>query len=164
MSIGKKSFILGLILAWAALSAAPAGDRFVKVFLPDGTAITAELAATPAERELGLMFRDRLDQDQGMLFVFDREELNSFWMLNMKFPIDIIWLNAEKRIVHIEAQVPPCPREPCPSYPTPAPALYVLELQSGAAAEHDLKLYERLEFVLPRDLLSERPRPDVERP
>ncbi len=142
--------LLALVLAFSA--AARCSDKFLKIFLPDGKAVTAELAVTPEERARGLMFRDRLDADQGMLFIFDQEELNSFWMLNMKFPIDIIWLDKDKRVVHIEASVPPCPREPCPSYPTRLPALYVLELQSGAAAAHGIKLSERLDFILPKGL------------
>lgn len=143
--------ILGLLLPAAALSSPGAdGPKYIKLFLPDGTPITAELAVTPAERAQGLMFRDRIDADQGMLFIFDREELNSFWMMNMKFPIDILWLDQNKRVVHIEASVPPCAKEPCPSYPTPSPALYVLELQSGAAAGHKIKLGERMEFILPK--------------
>jgi uncharacterized membrane protein (UPF0127 family) len=144
---------LALLLSAAGLSPAAAeGAKYIKLFLPDGTPITAELAVTPAQRAQGLMFRDRIDADQGMLFVFDEEEINSFWMLNMKFPIDILWLDRNRRVVHIEASVPPCPKEPCPSYPTPSPAMYVLELQSGAAAAHKIKLGERMEFVLPKPL------------
>lgn len=140
--------LVGLTLLLAmALSA---GEKYIKVFLPDGTPITAELALTGPERQRGLMFRDRIDEDQGMLFVFEAEEVNSFWMLNMKFPIDILWLDSNKRVVHIEAGVPPCPREPCPSYPTPAPALYVLELKSGVAAAHKVALRDRIDFILPR--------------
>ncbi len=142
--------LLSLLLPAAALSCAGAeGAKYIKLFLPDGTPITAELAVTAAQRAQGLMFRDRIDADQGMLFIFDREELNSFWMLNMKFAIDILWLDRNRRVVHIEASVPPCPKEPCPSYPTPSPAMYVLELQNGAAAAHKIKLGERMDFILP---------------
>lgn len=129
-----------------------AGQTFIKLFLPDGTPITIELAVTSLERERGLMFRDRFEPDQGMLFVFETEDRSSFWMFNVKFPIDILWLDARKRVVHIEAEVPPCPREPCPSYPTPTPALYVLELKSGQAAAHKVKVGDRLDFILPKPL------------
>jgi len=132
--------------------AAGAGETFIKLFLSDGTPITIELAVTPIERELGLMFRDRIEPDQGMLFVFEIEDRSAFWMFNVKFSIDILWLDAHKRVVHIEAGVPPCPREPCPSYPTPTPALYVLELKSGQAAAHKIKVGDRLEFILPKTL------------
>jgi len=146
-----RIFAVSLALVLILNTLAPADGKFIIVFLPDGTPIKAELAVDAAERARGVMFRDRMDEDQGMLFVFDREELSSFWMLNVKFPIDILWLDKDRRVVNIEAGVPPCPKEPCPSYPTSKPALYVLELKNGAAAAHKIKLYDRLEFILPRD-------------
>jgi len=151
MTFLPRILLIGTALLSTLSSLAPNGAKFIKVFLPDGTPITAELALDAASRARGVMFRDRMDEDQGMLFVFEREELSSFWMLNVRFPIDILWVDKDKRIVHIESDVPPCPKEPCPSYPTSKPALYVLELKSGVAVAHKIKLYERLEFVLPRD-------------
>lgn len=124
-------------------------DRFVKVFLPNGKAVTAELAITPREREKGLMYRESLAPDQGMLFVFEEEDLYSFWMKNTLIPLDIIWLNSHRQIVHIEKNVPPCPGDPCPSYTPRYPALYVLELKAGQAEENGLKLFDQLSFVLP---------------
>lgn len=124
-------------------------DRFIKVYLPNGKEITVELAVNPEERERGLMFREELEPDQGMLFVFEEEDLYSFWMKNTLIPLDIIWLNSHLQIVHIEKNVPPCPREPCPGYLPRYPALYVLELKAGQAEANDLKLYERISFVLP---------------
>jgi uncharacterized membrane protein (UPF0127 family) len=73
-------------------------------------------------------------------------------MKNMRFSIDILWLDRDKRIVHLEPRVPPCAADPCPSYVPDRPASFVLELQSGAAAQHGLKLYDRLDFILPKDL------------
>ncbi len=124
-------------------------DRFIKVFLPGGREIKAELAVTPAERERGLMFREKLEADQGMLFVFDEEDLYSFWMKNTLIPLDIIWLNSHQQIVHIEKNVPPCRQDPCPGYMPRQPALYVLELQAGQAEANALQLYQRISFVLP---------------
>lgn len=124
-------------------------DKFVKVFLPGGREITAELAVTPAERERGLMFREKLEPDQGMLFVFEEEDLYSFWMKNTLIPLDIIWLNSHRQIVHIEKNVPPCHQDPCPGYMPRQPALYVLELRAGQAEANNLQLYQRLSFVLP---------------
>lgn len=124
-------------------------DRFVKVFLPNGKAVIAELAITPAEREKGLMFRKSLAPDQGMLFVFEEEDFYSFWMKNTLIPLDIIWLNANRQIVHIEKNVPPCTADPCPSYSSPYPALYVLELKAGQAEENGLKPFDQLSFILP---------------
>lgn len=123
--------------------------KFVPVFFPDGFLITAELAVTDEERELGLMFRAQIHPDQGMLFVFEQEGYHSFWMKNMKFPLDLLWLDRGKRIIHMESHVPPCQEIPCPSYSPDLPALYVLELKAGSIEEHGLKIYDRLEFILP---------------
>lgn len=142
-----------LLLACGACfsTASQAPRRSVQVFFPDGFSVTAELAVTDEERQLGLMFRPKINDDQGMLFIFEEESRHSFWMRNMRFAIDILWLDKDRRIVHIEPQVPPCGQDPCPSYPTPQPARFVLEIRSGGAAAHKLKLYDRLDFVLPRD-------------
>jgi uncharacterized membrane protein (UPF0127 family) len=122
--------------------------RFVQIFFPNGEVLTAELALTEEDRARGLMFRKDLNEDQGMLFVFEEEGRHAFWMKNMTFSIDILWLDRQKRIVHIEHRVPPCQNEPCPSYPPDYPALYVLELRAGAADALNLQLFDRIEFVL----------------
>lgn len=122
--------------------------KFVPIFFPDGSSITAELAITDEERQLGLMFRAQIYPDQGMLFVFKQEGYHSFWMKNMNFPLDFLWLDREKRIIHMESHVPPCQEIPCPSYSPLLPALYVLELKAGSIEERGLKIHDRLEFIL----------------
>ncbi len=124
-------------------------DRFVKVFLPGGRTVTAELAVTDAERARGLMFREKLLPDQGMLFVFGEDGLHSFWMKNTLIALDLVWLDAARRVIHVEADVPPCRVDPCPTYGPKIPARYVLELKSGSAAALGIKLYDQLQFVLP---------------
>ncbi len=130
------------------MDAAPKNQRFIKIYFPDGDSVTAELAVTPEERAQGLMFRKKIEYDQGMLFIFDREDFYSFWMKNMLIPLDLIWLDGEKRIVHIERCLPPCEKEPCPSYQPKVPALYVLELKAGSAELRGLKIFDRLDFIL----------------
>ncbi len=127
-------------------------DRFIKVYFPDGFAVTAELAVGEEERARGLMYREKLQEDQAMLFLFETEDIHSFWMKNMRFPIDILWLDGNRRIVHIEVRVPPCPHDPCPTYTPAAPSAFVLELQSGCAETHRLRVYDRLEFILPKEI------------
>ena len=131
------------------LGTIPSSRRYMKVFLPNQFSLTAELAVTDKERQEGLMFRDKINWDQGMLFVFKREGIHSFWMKNMRFPIDILWLDSDKRIVHFETNIPPCPDDPCPSYSSSDPALFVLELKAGSVDKHQLKLYDKIEFILP---------------
>jgi len=125
-----------------------AKEKFIPIFLPNGKKIIAELALNDEQRQRGLMFRKNINKDQGMLFIFKEEGLYSFWMKNMSFPIDILWLNKEKRIVHIEQGVPPCQKIPCPSYVSKNPALYVLELKAGTVEENAIQLYDRIDFIL----------------
>jgi uncharacterized membrane protein (UPF0127 family) len=126
-----------------------ASKQFVKVYFPDGDSISAELAITQEERGRGLMFRKRLGFDQGMLFVFDEEGFHSFWMKNMSISLDFIWLDKDRRIIHIEKNVPPCEQEPCPTYTSKVPAMYFLELKAGSVEKRKLKMLARLDFILP---------------
>jgi uncharacterized membrane protein (UPF0127 family) len=148
----KKRLVFMVALLTLYCSGQTGRDRFIKVFFPDGFSAVAELAVNAEERARGLMFRDEIHEDQAMLFLFAEEDIHSFWMKNMRFPIDILWLDRDKRIVHIESRVPPCPREPCPTYVPVSVAAFVLELQSGCAEKHGLRVSDRLEFILPREL------------
>jgi len=145
----------GLLLIAALALAVPHGgaqnrDQFIKIYFPDGRSVTAELAVTEARRALGLMNREKVLPDQGMLFVFDAEAVHSFWMKNTLVPLDMLWLDRDRRIVHIERDVPPCRADPCPSYGPRQPASYVLELKGGMAADFQLKVHDKLDFLLPQ--------------
>lgn len=130
-------------------SAILASKKFVRIYFPDGDSISAELAVTPEERAKGLMFRKSMEYEQGMLFIFNEEGFYSFWMKNMVIPLDFVWLDKEKRIVHVEENVPPCKQEPCPTYTSKVPAKYLLELKAGSVAKRKLRILDRLDFVLP---------------
>lgn len=144
----KKSISLLILLVSLSWAGQVAKGKFIMIFFPDGHAVVAELAVTETQRQQGLMFREELKEDQAMLFIFEVEGIYSFWMKNMKFALDILWLDKDKRIVHIEREVPPCPQDPCPSYTPLQAAQYVVELKSGWAKRHGLRLYDRLEFIL----------------
>jgi uncharacterized membrane protein (UPF0127 family) len=152
----KKRLVIIVAFLTLYCSGQTPRNRFIKVFFPDGFAVVAELAVSPEERARGLMFRDELHEDQAMLFLFTEEDIHSFWMKNMRFAIDILWLDRNKRIVHIESRVPPCPREPCETYVPDSVAGFVIELQSGCAEKHGLRVSDRLEFILPRELSGPR--------
>ncbi len=114
---------------------------------PSGTIIVAEVADKPETRQRGLMFRDHLPEGGGMLFVFEADNPYSFWMKNCKFPIDIIWIDKTKNIVHIARDTPPCKADPCPVYgPKNKSARYVLEVAAGFAKEEGLKLGVPIRF------------------
>ncbi len=153
--IMKKASTVALLAAVFFLTGqcvfcqSPGPERFIKVIFPGGKSVTAELAVTDEERARGLMFRRQILPDQGMLFVFGEPGLHSFWMKNTLISLDILWLGADRRIIHIERNVPPCKEDPCPSYGPDEPALYVLELIAGGADANGLHPGDRIEFVLP---------------
>jgi hypothetical protein len=95
------------------------------------------VADEPGERERGLMFRPSIGADEAMLFVFPEERPWGFWMKNVAFPIDIVWLSANGTVVHV-VSVPPCLADPCATYEPGAPALYVVETAAGFAANHSV--------------------------
>lgn len=105
-----------------------------------------ELAQTQEERSKGLMYREILDEDKGMLFIFDEEKEHSFWMKNTLIPLDIIWINKDKEIVHVEKNVQPCVEEKCETFKSSNKAKYVLELNAGQSDKSSIKIGDRFNF------------------
>lgn len=103
-----------------------------------------EIADTEPLREKGLGGRDQLAANTAMLFVFPAPERACFWMKNMRFPIDIVWLGTHKRIVKLEKSISPAsfPATFCSTEPTK----YVLELPAGTIEETGLHLQKKLDF------------------
>jgi uncharacterized membrane protein (UPF0127 family) len=120
----------------------------VTITLPDGAQIKAELAITRDAQQQGMQFRTNLRPSEGMLFPFEEMAPRAFWMFQTLVPLDIIWLDGNKRIVEISANSPPCRTVPddCPSYGGSADSTYVLELAAGQAAAHKLALGSQLQF------------------
>ncbi|HEU4685648.1 MAG TPA: DUF192 domain-containing protein [Nitrospira sp.] len=148
--------ILGWLVASVLLSGSLpdlnyAEDRVIPVQLPGGTMIYAEIADTPKKRAEGLMYRDHLAKDRGMLFTFSQAQPWTFWMKNTRIPLDIIWMNDKKQIVHIAHRVPVCTRtdDSCPQYQPNEPAMYVLELGGGEAERLKLEKGAKLQFRVP---------------
>ena len=102
------------------------------------------IATTTAARERGLGMRDSLPSDTGMIFIFTKDGTYDFWMKDMRFPIDIFWLNSDRNVVHIERYVSTS------TYPaalhSQAPARYVIETNAGFADEHHILLGTPLEL------------------
>ena len=101
----------------------------------------------PDDREefaRGLMFRNHLPWNAGMLFAFDEEEIRRFWMKNTLIPLDMIFVDSSSKIIDIKENVPPCKQEECPTYPSKEPAQYVLEVNAGFVQEKGVKIGDRL--------------------
>jgi uncharacterized membrane protein (UPF0127 family) len=138
-----------VLLAFAFLlsSCANAGS-WVEI---GGQRYQVEVADDDAKRARGLMFRDELATGSGMLFLHDREEPQAFWMKNTKIPLDILYFDNDRKLVAQQRDVPPCSAgNACPTYPSNAPARYVLELNAGEAAK--LKLQNGAELVFSKDI------------
>jgi uncharacterized membrane protein (UPF0127 family) len=150
----KLSFVLLLALACTQRSGAPAPATTTataeaaapRIILPDRSAVIVEVASDDETRQQGLMYRDHMADDRGMIFLFPQAGEYPFWMKNTLIPLDMIWMDADHRIVHIAHDVPPCKADPCPNYPPNAKATSVLELAAGVAAKHHLHDGDVLRF------------------
>lgn len=98
-----------------------------------GQTYSIEIAEDDASREHGLMDRASMPADHGMLFVFQDDAMRAFWMKNCKFSQDMLFFNAERKLISVQRNVPACTADPCPAYSSGAPARYVLELNAGQA-------------------------------
>ncbi|MCI2243008.1 DUF192 domain-containing protein [Xanthomonas sp. PPL568] len=136
-----RAFGVLLLLALSGCASA-GGDHWVEL---GGHRYQVELAQNDATRARGLMFRDQMDADHGMLFIHDREEPQAYWMKNTKIPLDILYFDNQRKLVAQQRDVPPCSAgDACPPYPSNAPARYVLELNAGQAEQ--LKLQDGTEL------------------
>lgn len=113
----------------------------------DGTRLTADVAETDETRARGLMFRETLADDEGMLFVFEVPDRYRFWMKNVRMPLDILWLDVRGRVVWIVESAPPCDADPCPAYAPRAKASSVLETAGGFARRHGVAVGDVLSIT-----------------
>jgi len=127
-----------------AAAPSPSGPRVV---LPSGSVFSLEVARTPEQVAQGLMFRESLAPASGMVFVFDGLEPRSFWMKNCHFALDMVFARKDGTVVDVLENVPPCAADPCPSYPSKAPADTVVELTGGEARRNGVAVGSRLRFL-----------------
>ena len=135
--------LLSLLAVALSACAGPAYEVELK-----GETFTVDLALTAEEQRRGLMFVDEMPADHGMLFIFNREAPRSFWMKNTRIPLDIIYFDENLALVSV-ARARPCAADPCPGYPSAAPARYVLELNAGLADELALERGDELRLLFP---------------
>lgn len=132
--------ILALVLAATVPPGAP------ECVVTDRTRVQLEVALTDEERQLGLMFRDMLPADRGMLFIFEADGPLDLWMKNTFIPLDFVWMSPSGEVVDVRADVPPCRSDPCPAYGSSKPARAVLEVNAGFASAHGVRPGDRLMF------------------
>jgi len=113
---------------------------FIKVA---GNPVWVRVSETPRERERGLMFTDSLPPDEGMLFVFEREQILSFWMKNTPLPLSVAFIDREGRILEI-THMQPLDEES--THTSRQPALYALEMNAGWFEKHGVRVGDRVEF------------------
>jgi uncharacterized membrane protein (UPF0127 family) len=112
------------------------GDRCFKV----------ECAVTMESQQKGLMYRESMAPDDAMLFIYQEENMPVMYMKNMKFPLDLIWLDRKQTVVSIAKNVPPCQSDPCELYKPAGRAMYVLEVNAGTTENLRLKPGDEARF------------------
>jgi len=146
-------FILIMLLALVGVGCGPPTVgldelRMRTVKLPNGQQIRAEAEIDPTDMQKGMMFRDSLPRGRGMLFIHDKPGLYPYWMYQVRIPLDMLWMDANHRIVEVSADTPPCKTKAseCANYGGHQQAQFVLELGGGEAKRLGLREGDTLEF------------------
>lgn len=133
--------LLGVLLHATACQAQPQ----VTIVTGGGQKLTfqVEVADTPAKRELGLQYRRDLAPDRGMIFLFPSESEHSFWMKNTPIPLDMIFINRDRKIVGIVEEAVPFSTD---SRSVPGASQFVLEINGGLSKRHGIKAGDSVQF------------------
>ena len=152
--IAVAAFIVGLvgILTIPTDAKMEQADFPVGMIRVDDTIFEVQIADTQPLRSRGLMFQEQLPSDEGMLFVFEKPGFHSFWMLNMQFPLDMIWFDSDGKVVYIAYDVQPCKSAletaTCTkTNPDTDNAQYVLEITAGLVEEYGFDEDSILELI-----------------
>ncbi len=115
-----------------------------------GQSFLVEVADDNNSRAMGLMFREKLADDAGMLFIFPDAYRRAFWMKNTLIPLDILYFDENRILVSISEKTPPCKNTTsrCPNYPSTKPAKYVLEINAGLSEKYGFKPGDELTIEL----------------
>jgi len=138
------SLVLALMLIWPLAACAAGDDRAVLHTSTGDHEFTVEIAETAAERNQGLMFRQELADNAGMLFDFQEDRPTSFWMRNTFIPLDMIFIGSDGIVRNIHENA--IPHDPT-GIPSDGPVRFVLEIAGGRAREIGLMPGDRLEHV-----------------
>jgi uncharacterized protein len=105
-----------------------------------------EVADSPIKRTVGLMYRETLKKNTGMLFDFPENSTVRFWMKNTRMSLDMIFAREDGIIIYIEHRAPICDKDPCPTYGPSDPYRYVVETHGGFAKKHDIRVGDLVTF------------------
>ena len=130
------SVVMGV---WLVLFYGSACAKALPIVCVQAQCFGVEIVSKPEEMARGLQGRAGLEKNQGMLFVFSADDYHRFWMKDMKFTLDILWIDRGRQVVAVGQNLPPCAADPCPVYVPPQKALYVLEIPAGSAALQGIK-------------------------
>jgi uncharacterized membrane protein (UPF0127 family) len=120
-------------------------QQAVILTLPKGQQVVLDVADSPEERLLGLLFVESLAEDRGMVFIFEEGEPLKLWTRGYRFPIDLLWLDPQFQVVSYEQEVSPCEKDPCPTYsPSDGKASYAIAISAGLIRQHGLVQGDRL--------------------
>lgn len=149
--------IAAIIIGVVGIYSIPSDSKLETVKFPrgtikiDDTVLEVQVADTEPRRVRGLMFQDQLPYDQGMIFVFDEPGVYSLWMLNMQFPLDMIWFDKDGNIVYMEKDVPPCKTAletmSCQTKTPPSDSLYILEVTAGFVDKFHVTKNSKLKII-----------------
>ena len=138
-----------LLISGALLFNAPEQSEVINVNFPGGVVLRAEVADTPEKLLFGLAFRSALPPGEGMVYIFGESGPHRVWTKEFQFPVDIIWVDESKVVVHVAEKVPPCIETRCPWYgPPPRDARYIIEANAGFVEEAKVAIGTQLTFSL----------------
>jgi len=157
--MSKNIILIGLILALALIAGCTqntasgnesstnnSGNGSLSKVCFGAKCFYVELAVTSEERARGLMFREHLDPDKGMLFIYQDEGVHYFWMKNTLIPLDMVWINGNREVISVSKDVQPCQTSQCPSIGPGQKVQYVLELNGGTSDEIGLAIGDKITF------------------
>ncbi len=108
--------------------------------------VEVELAVTNEQLRQGLQHRKSLGKNNGMLFVFERPVKADFWMKHTLIPLDMIWMDTDKKVIYIQKNAQPCVQDVCPTYGPDQDALFVLEVNAGYTDQHQILIGDIASF------------------
>ena len=150
---GMRQYLL-ILLMFSLSANAYAEEQYKKfglgkvVFVKQDLTIDVEVATTKMQRTIGLMFREQLRVNSGMLFDFEKEAIQRVWMRNTLIPLDVIFISEKGVVVSILKNRLPCTKEPCVIYESIEKARYMLEIDAGMAVRNKVDVGQEVMFFL----------------